>query len=62
LELEPVVVTVSFGTEENLEVVVGDEGKCVDSGVEESTSTHVAVRDNCTCCFSQFLRVLEIVY
>jgi alpha-D-ribose 1-methylphosphonate 5-triphosphate synthase subunit PhnL len=57
-----VVVTVSSGTEEDLEVVIGNEGKCVDSVIEESRSTHVAVRDSCICCFSQFLRVLEIAY
>ena len=43
-----------------LEAVVG-EG-FVGSVVKTSRSTHVDVRDICTLCFSQFVRVLEIAY
>lgn len=47
---------------EPLEVAMGDEGEFVDCVVGESGSTHVAVCDDCTYCFLQFLRVLEITY
>ena len=45
-----------------LEAVVGDDGGFVGSVFKTSRSTHVDVRDNCTSCFSQFFRVLEIAY
>ena len=56
------VVSVMSSRIEALEVVMGDEGEFVDCVIEKSGSTHVAVCDDCTCCLSQFLRVLDIAY
>lgn len=60
--MENLVVSVVSSGIDAFEVAMGDEGEFVDCVVGESGSTHVAVCDDCTCCFSQFLRVLEIAY
>ena len=48
--------------EGDLEIVVGSEGGVVNLAIEKLRSTHVAVREDCTLCLSQFLRSLEIAY
>ena len=56
------IVVAGRVVEEGRKAVVGDGGEAVDSVVDKSRSTHVSVRDNCTFCLSQFLRVFEIAY